>query len=348
MRLFGQKTENRATDYTSLILAGLAAANLGSTSKADALSVVESCVSLICDPLLVAEVEGLAIPRHTLYTMARDLLRNGNAIYAINTTTGQLRLERAYFYDVIGDSPHAEDWLYRLEIAAPGGTIRKTLPSTSVIALHLNAPSKSPWAGLPPWASAPLTASALAELEQAVKEESHIAAGRIWVASHGATESQVQAMGRTVASIRGGSQVVAEASNPSFGGRGENTAAINRDWKPVSTGPQHDPGNTAMRESIQSAISASYGVPALYHSMSATAPGVREVKRLTYLNRTLPVAEMLSEELSAKLLPVRIHWVNIADQSVDVAIRGRAAAQLRDLGEVSDLTMLTVGLPRRP
>ena len=55
-----------------------------------------------------------------------------------------------------------------------------------------------------------------------MKEESHIAAGRIWVASHGATESQVQAMGRTVASIRGGSQVVAEASNPSFRGqRGE-------------------------------------------------------------------------------------------------------------------------------
>ena len=82
--------------------------------------------------------------------------------------------------------------------------------------------------------------------------------------------------------------------------------------------------------------------------MSATAPGIREVKRLTYLNKTLPVAEMLSEELSAKLLPTRIHWVNIADQSVDVAIRGRAAAQLRDLGEVSDLTMLTVGLPRTP
>ena len=144
MRLFGRKTENRATDYTSLILAGLAAQNLATTSKADALSVVESCVSLICDPLLVAEVEGLAIPRHTLYTMARDLLRNGNAIYAINTTTGQLRLERAYFYDVIGDSPHAEDWLYRLEIAAPGGTIRKTLPSTSVITLHLKRAKQIP------------------------------------------------------------------------------------------------------------------------------------------------------------------------------------------------------------
>ena len=72
-----------------------------------------------------------------------------------------------------------------------------------------------------------------------------------------------------------------------------------------------------MRESIQSAISASYESLACITGMSATAPGIREVKRLTYLNKTLPVAEMLSEELSAKLLPTRIHWVNIADQSVE-------------------------------
>ena len=117
MKFPWSKIEDRATDYTSLILAGLAAANLATTSKADALAVVESCVSLICDPLLVAEVDGLAIPRHTLYTMGRDLLRGGNTVYAINTTTGHLRLERAYMYDVIGDSPDPADWLYRLEIS---------------------------------------------------------------------------------------------------------------------------------------------------------------------------------------------------------------------------------------
>ena len=59
--------------------------------------------------------------------------------------------------------------------------------------------------------------------------------------------------------------MVAEASNPRLRQQGENTAAVVRDWRPVSTGPAHAEGNVSMRESIQSAISASYGVPGLYH-----------------------------------------------------------------------------------
>ena len=153
-------------------------------------------------------------------------------------------------------------------------------------------------------------------------------------------------MGRTVAAIRGGSQVVAEANLPGYGSRGENTAAVVRDWKPVSTGPAHEQGNQLMRDSIQAAISAAYGVPAAFHSESAGGPALREVKRLSYLNQTLPLAALLSEELSEKLLPTRIHWVNVADQPVDVNLRARAATALRDTADVDDKTMMTVGLPR--
>ncbi len=152
MRLPWTRTENRAaTDYTSVILTGLAALNLGTGIKTDALAVVEAYVSLIAEPLLVAEVEGVAIPKATLYTMARDALRTGNSVWAINTTSGQLRLQRAYMHEVIGDDPDPSGWDYPLEIAVPNGTIKTTLPSTSVIHLCINPPPKAPWCGLAPW-----------------------------------------------------------------------------------------------------------------------------------------------------------------------------------------------------
>ena len=96
-----------------------------------------------------------------------------------------------------------------------------------------------------------------------------------------------------------GSQAVVESMR---NGQGRGTAAAPaKDWEPVATGQSHTPGNVAMRDTIEASISAAYGVPAAYTDRSATAPALREAKRLTFLNRTVPLRDLIEAELTDKL-----------------------------------------------
>ena len=61
-------------------------------------------------------------------------------------------------------------------------------------------------------------------------------------------------------------------------------------------------------------------------SVNTSAGALGAIKRLSFLNKTLPLAALLAEELSEKLAPLTIGWDNLADQSVDIQLRGRAAA----------------------
>ena len=96
----------------------------------------------------------------------------------------------------------------------------------------------------------------------------------------------------------------------------------------AGVGQHHDPGNQAMRDSVQSSISSAYGISAAYLNMNATAPGLREAKRLVFLDKTLPLAGLMAEELSVKLTHVAIQWDDLASQSVDVHLRARAIEPL--------------------
>ena len=54
------KAESRQANYTDAITQALQSILEQKPPRADALAVVESCVSLICDPLLVATTIGAA------------------------------------------------------------------------------------------------------------------------------------------------------------------------------------------------------------------------------------------------------------------------------------------------
>ena len=78
----GDRREHRE-DVTALALEGLVAKTGLSTPEAQALAVIESCVSLISDPFLQATVEGFPIRPRELHDIARDLLLTGNGVRLI-------------------------------------------------------------------------------------------------------------------------------------------------------------------------------------------------------------------------------------------------------------------------
>ena len=107
----------------------------------------------------------------------------------------------------------------------------------------------------------------------------------------------------------------------------------------------HDLGNVGMRESVQASIASAYGVSPLWFSPSATAPGVRECKRLAFLNCTLPLSKAIADELTAKLdAQIAIRYPNISDQSVDVHLRARGAQALGQLGVPPQDALVIAGL----
>ena len=117
--------------------------------------------------------------------MARDVLRRGNSVWAIDVVDGELELYRACAWAIEGNSPNPARWVYRLDIATPSAMITRLMPADSVIHILTDASAESPWAGRAAWQSATLTARASAELEKSIGDESHIYAGRVWIAPDG-------------------------------------------------------------------------------------------------------------------------------------------------------------------
>ena len=193
-----------------------------------------------------------------------------------------------------------------------------------------------------------LSASALAEISRGVRDEGKSITGRVWTAPDGATQTQADNMAASLALVKGGNSVIAESTAQGFG-QGSNSAP-KLDWKPNSTGQDHTPGNVQMLEAVQASVAAAYGLHPAMFNPAATAPALREIKRLAYLSRTMPLADAIAAELSEKMgRTITIAWPNMADQSVDVHLRARAFNAIATAGEgLLDYAALVAGLPAVP
>ena len=162
-------------------------------------------------------------------------------------------------------------------------------------------------------------------------------------APDGASADQQRGMAKTIAAIKGGKQVVAETVAKGLG-QGV-LASPKSDWSPTKVGMAHELGNVGMRQSVEASIASAYGVSPLWFSPSATAPGVRECKRLAFLNATIPLSQAIANELSLKLdTSIAIRYLNLSDQSVDVHLRARGAAALGQLGIPPQDALVIAGL----
>ena len=347
---FRRRREHRASYANAYLEAALDVA-LGDSAGADAVAVIESCSSLIGDPFLVARISGRPIPLGQLHQMARDLLRRGNSVWALDVVDGELELQRACSWAVESTSPNPARWLYKLDIATPSAMVGKVLPADSVIHLMMDSQPESPHQGRAPWQSAPLTGRALAELERSIGDESCIYAGRVWIAPDGASQGQIEAMARTVQLLKGGGQVISESTAQGFGQGAIAAPAAAKDWKAEHTGPNHPQANVLMRDSLENAIAGAYGIAPAYLNRQATAPALTAVKRLAFLDRTVPLAALIAEQLADKLDSpgYRIYWPDLAGQSVDVHLRAQALVRLADAAQGATDDMLElVGLPVAP
>ena len=340
----GAALETRDT-FTELLLQAQGNAAITVRPRPLALAVIETCVSLIADPFLQATVtvDGLRLTPGLLYELARDVLTSGNGVRLIDLDdAGRIDLARPAEYEIAGRSPYPRGWAYLLTMAAPSGETTRRATYDALVHVRTATLASSPWDGRAAWQCCGLSADALAVIEGAIKDEASVGNGRLWIAPDGVTQLQASTMAGRIRTSRGGQAVV--ESMRAGQGRGA-AAAPATDWVPVKTGQDQTAGNAAMRESIEASISAAYGVPASYLNENATAPAITNVKRAAFLNKTMPLRDLIVAELSEKLArPVSVTWPNHADQSVDLAQRAAAAQRLASLPTPPENILEIVGL----
>ena len=232
---FWRRDPEQRNSFTDQVLAAQSSGWVTLSPKPLALAVVEACIGIIADPFLQATVSapGVRITPGMMYDLARDVLTGGNGVRLIEVNAGSLDLLRPATFEIAGNSPSPRRWGYVLTMPSPDAESTIRAPYDALVHVRTATLASTPWAGRAPWQSAGLSADALAEIEQAIKDESRVGSGRLWVAPDGITELQARTMAARIRASRG-SQAVVESMRAGQG-RGA-AAAPAKDWEPVSTG----------------------------------------------------------------------------------------------------------------
>ena len=170
-------------------------------------------------------------------------------------------------------------------------------------------------------------------------QEVNARVGHLLMLPDGTSEEQVTALRRDLASIEGGiSLVETEAAGHGQGMR----AAPQVDWQLRRFGAQVPEANVALRSDVALDIIAALGIPApLFHGSDGVS--AREAYRLLLVTSLMPIAELISDELSRKLeTTVSIGFRRL--HAADIQSRARAFGSMIAAGVSEETAMSVSGL----
>lgn len=328
LSLFRRKAEpvaevrSSGAGYTAAIMAARESWISGQSGLAELSGTVQACVSLWEAAFTTADVDGAPqLDRFTMGLMARALAFRGEAVFLLDGD----RAVPCADWDVatVDGRPRA----YRLSVSEAGGGRSFTALAPEVLHVRLAADPVAPWAGVAPLRRARLSAQLLHELETALAE--------VW--SMAPVGSQVipfpEAEGLDLDSLardfrgRRGRVMLRESVNVAAAGG----PAPASDWRPQSTTPELERAMpVATLETARASIFAVFGVlPALF-DRAAQGPLVREAQRHLAAWTLQPLADLISEEATAKIgAPVRIDVMRPL-QAFDVGGKARALSGILD------------------
>ena len=151
--------ETRAADtsYTDALVAALqrnAQGRVANPSSPYATAALETCAGLIGRAFAAAEIAGpgiiaSALTPEVMTLIGRSLIRKGEILFQIDTSTGQLQLIPAMSHSIAG-GPDPESWQYDLTLGGPSETVSLSLPAASVLHLRYASDPETPWRGTGP------------------------------------------------------------------------------------------------------------------------------------------------------------------------------------------------------
>ena len=327
--------ETRAdSSYTDALVAALqrnAQGRVANPSSPYATASLETCAGLVGRAFAAAEITGpeiiaSALTPEFMTMVGRSLIRKGELVCQIDTSTGRLRLIPAASHNVAG-GPDPATWEYDLSLPGPSETENVSLPAESVLHLRYAADPETPWRGVGPLTVAYLAGELSAEVVKALADESAGPRGS-FLPMPGADGDD-----DTVTELKGdvrnanGSMLVVESMSDSWESGG---AAPQGDWLAKRFGPSPPAAMVDLMQTIKAEIFSACGLPPGLYTIGAAA-SIREAWRLCLFSTIGPLGRIVLTELRAKLDDgLDVGWDEL--RASDVQGRARAFQSLTNGG----------------
>ena len=175
-----QSLETRAdSSYTQALIQLLTSRASGQAAAIpNATGALEAAAGLVGRAFATAVVETESMPVKAALTPAclamagRALIRRGEIVFFIDTSTGMINLLPCQSHDVDG-GPRPDSWEYRCTVSGPDRTHTYLMtPAASVVHLTYALDPETPWRGIGPLQAAQLTGRLAAEVLAALADES--------------------------------------------------------------------------------------------------------------------------------------------------------------------------------
>ena len=269
-------------------------------------SALVACSNLVERSILGSTVTGSPAVNHAIASrLARELMLTGESLRLIEIRDGQVKLLEVSDWTISSEAGAVSpsDWMYKVTLPAPGGSVTRNIPSDGVIHIRLHVDPAEPWKGRNPLAACPAFADASKRLERFLEIELRTPVGKIipvpqaqsdYETADGTVESHLKTLKEGLQKLDGKIATPETFQNTGDGGR-----SPARDWVPQPLQPVFPASLPDVLEATRSSVYAACGTPTAL--LNAGAASTREAFRVFLVSCLRPVCELICEEMDRKL-----------------------------------------------
>ena len=336
------KLETRDDSYTDTLIAALVSRAQGkSLAVPSATSALETCAGTVGRGFASCEVGGpesiiSALTPSIMEMIGRSLIRVGELVLLIDSSSGSLRLIPAQTHDVEG-GPFPEEWEYTLTLGGPSRTVTYDfVPAASVLHLKYAPDPSTPWRGNGPIAVANLAGRLSAETVNALADESSGPVGRLLGIPVDGADASVSGLLSDIAAARGRTAIIEAGDWSSSGG----DAKVSLKSERFGAEPP-----ASLVELVSVASQEVYSACGFNASLwiGGEAAATREAWRLCLFGVLAPLGRLVEAELRDKLDDeVSLSWQEL--RASDLSGRARAFQSMVGGGMEVDQAVSVAGL----
>ena len=333
--------QTRDDSYTDTLIAALVGRASGrSLAVPTATAALEACAGTIGRGFASAELTGpdsitSALPPSTMEMIGRELIRAGQLVLLIDSSSGSLRLVPAQTHDVEG-GPDPSTWEYTVTLGGPSRTDTHEVPAASVLHFKYAADPATPWRGNGPIQVAALAGQLSAETARALAEESSGPVGRLLGIPVDGADSSVSGLKADITSAKGR---VALLETGDWNAPGGDTKV---DLDTSRFGPEPPAPLVQLLSAASQEVYAACGLNAALWG-GGDAASTREAWRLALFGVLSPLGRLVESELQEKLEDtVTLSWQEL--RASDLSGRARAFQSLVGGGKTVEEATAIAGL----
>ena len=340
---FGKDLETRAeSSYGDAVIAALVGRAEGRTlAVPSGTGALEACSGLVGRAFAASEVAGAdsltrVLTPGVLEMIGRSLIRQGEIVFYVDSSSGSLRLVPAETHDVVG-GPFPEEWEYHLTLGGPSRTVTyDDVPAQSVLHFRYAADPATPWRGNGPIQVATLAGRLSSETVRALGDEASGPVGRL-LALPGVDgqDSTVEGLRADISAARGRTAII---EGGDWGSAGDGKLGL----KSERFGAEPPASMVQLLSAASQEVYSACGLNAAIWG-AGDAASTREAWRLALFGVLSPLGKLVEAELQEKLEDtVTLSWQEL--RASDLSGRARAFQSLVGGGKTVEEATAIAGL----